>query len=446
MSDDQLSRQLAGLSRLVQIEWEARQATSRQAIGFIAVNDSHRLVAYDHAIVWLARGKRIAAVSGGLKVEPTAPQIVWFNALARHIASTAGALKTAPIERKGLPGPLAAAFAEWIGDYALWVPLSGPKSRLEGGLILLRATAFNDSEQRTLARLGNAYGSAMTALSARPGKPARRISKKHIGLALVPLVIALLTFVRLPMTILAEARVSPSEPMMVAAPIDGVISTISIKPNQKVSAGQLLLRFDATELYAAKQVALKRVAVLSADTQRAEAQAFSDTKARAQIAILRAKLTEGEAQLTYARQRLARISLKAPADGVAIIEDTNEWIGRPVKVGQRIMVIADPKKAELEIRVAVEDALYAAPGAKVEFFLATAPTDPIPAILSKVSYSARLQPDQSAKFIARAGFIGKGDVPRLGLTGTARIEGRRVSLGYMLLRKPLAKLRRLLGI
>ena len=446
MSDELLSKQLAGLSKLVQIEWDVRQADSAEAIGFIAVNDTHRIIAYDHAIFWHAKRNKIEAISGGLKVEPTAPQIVWFNALAKHIARQSEALDTLAILPANLPATLARDFAKWVAGEILWVPLSGPKSQLLGGLFLLRNTTFNEGEQRILARLGNAFGTALTALRARVLRSRPAISKKAIASALAVVGIALLTFVKLPMTILAEARVSPSQPMLVTAPIDGVIAKILVRPNENVRAGQPLLQFDTTSLLAEKEIAAKRVAVLRAQSHRAEAQAFTDVEARAQISSQRAKLVEGEALLSYARQRLARTNLKAPVAGVAIIDDTTEWIGHPVKIGERIMLIASPEQAELEIRIAVEDALYAVPGAKVDFFLATAPADPIAASIKKVSYNARPQPDQSTKFIAEAEFTGKGNLPRLGLTGTARIEGPRVSLGYMLLRKPLAKLRRLLGI
>lgn len=467
MTDDQLNRQLTGLSRLAQIEWEARQAAYPSQVCYIAANDTHRIVAYDHALLWRARKGQITVVSGGLKVESTAPQIVWFSKLAKFYvkasatatdkrtdsrigkanAALEGALPAPKsIRAQELPPSLRDKFPEYIAAHALWVPMTGPRGRLEGGLILLRKTEFNAAECRTLQRLGNAYGSALTALSLRSAPSPRGLRARHIGAGVALLAALLLMFLRVPITILAEAKIAPVHPTLISAPIDGVIASIDIEPNQRVAEGQSLLQFDTTELYAAKEIAARRLAVLRADSWRAEAQAFTDPKARAEISALRAKLLEGEAELAYAQERLRNARLASPAQGVALLDDTNEWVGRPVKTGERIMVIANPQQALLEIEIAVEDALYAAPGARVDFFLATKPAAPVPARLTKVSYGTRLQPDQSTKFIAEARFQDVRDMPRLGLTGTARIEGVPVSLGFMLLRKPLAKLRRLLGI
>ena len=447
MSEHLLPKQLAGLSRLVQLEWDVRQARDHAAVGFIAVNDTHRLVSYDHAILWRGQKHGIVNVSGGLKVEPNAPQIRWFKRLAAHLAKPSDPAPVI-IQEKAVPQALRTEYSKWIGSHALWVPLTGPGKRLVGGLIFLRATAFNESEIRTLDRLGNTYGSAFCALNAPKPVTSSLITARRVKLTALAVALALAVVIPVPMTVLAEARVSPSEPFMVSAPIDGVISAIAIKPNQNVIKGQLLLNFDQTELSAAQQIAQKRVAVLDASSRSAEAQAFSDPKARAEIALLRAKLAEGRAELSFARERLAKVALRATGAGIALFDDANEWIGRPVKVGERVMVIADPNKALLEIQVAVEDALFATPGARVDFFLATAPSHPIPARLTKISYSARIQPDQTAKFVAQAVFQFDADTPppRLGLTGTAKIHGQRVSLGYLLFRKPLAKLRRLLGI
>ncbi len=446
MTKHQLPKQLAGLSRLVQVEWEARQAPTTEAIHYIAVNDTHRLISYDHALAWSAREGRIETVSGGLKIEPQAAQIVWFGKLAKYIAKSAEPELSKVIEAQTLPKSLAADYDQWIEHFALWVPLTGPANCIEGGLIVLRSKAFIEAELRMLSRLGNAYGSALTALKAPVAKlhsGGRR--KRFIRVGIVICAIALLA-VRLPMSVLAEARVSPLEPKVVSAPITGVISNIAIKPNQNVKRGDIVLRFDQTELFSSREVAFKRVAVLRADSQRTEAQAFKDPKARAQITLLRAKLAEGRAELAYAQERLAQTVLRAPATGIALIDDVAEWSGRPVKIGERIMVIADPRKAQLEIDVAVEDALFVAKGAEVEFFLATAPSTPVKARLTRVSYSARLQPDQTTKFIAEAVFDIDVAPPRLGLTGTAKIYGPDVSLAYLLFRKPLAKLRRLLGV
>lgn len=436
------SRQILGLSRLIQLEGELRAAEGPRAIDFMAVNDAHRVVGYDHALIFRTRSGAVTAVSGGLIADRHAPQIVWFGRLARHLLAGAGKGAAVDIAVDALPASLAAGCSKWIPGAALWVPLLAPRGVAEGGLIMLRAEPFSDAERRILARVGGAVGHAIAAIE---GSRRRfRLGLKPFAAAAV-LAICVAGALPVPLTVLAEAKVAPIDPTIVASPIDGVIKTILVQPNEEVAAGRSLLEFDPTELNAQRDVAAKHVAVLTADWQRLEQKAFADDKARADVSVARSRLAEGEADLAYASDKLRRADVKASNAGVVMIEDRNQWSGRPVKVGERILSLADPTWVRLEIQVPVEDALVAETGAEVEFFLATAPARPVRAKLTRLSYEARLLPNQTSAFTGEAEFAGGASPPRLGLTGTAKIYGAPVPLAYALLRRPLAHLRRVLG-
>ena len=436
------ARQVLGLSRLVQLEGELRGAESSRAIDFITVNDIHRVESYDHALVWRARRNAVTAISGGLIVDRHAPQIVWFGRLARWLLAGDGQTKTLGIDPDNLPASLRRGFGQWIAGEALWVPLTGPRAVNEGGLFVLRAEPFSDSERRVLARAGGAVGHAIAAIEG-PRRRFRLGFKPLAGAAVIAARAA--GALPVPLTVLAEAKVAPIDPTIVAAPLDGVIKTILVEPNDVVTAGRSLVAFDPTELNAQREVAAKHVAVLTADWERLEQKAFADEKARADVSVARSRLAEGEADLAYAVDRLKRADVKASNAGVVMIEDRNQWLGRPVKVGERILSLADPNSVRLEIQVPVEDALVAAAGARVEFFLAIAPAKPVPARLTRLSYEARLLPNQTSAFAGEAAFEDGASPPRLGLTGTAKIYGGEVPLAYALLRRPLAHLRRVLG-
>jgi hypothetical protein len=433
-------RQLQGLSRLIQLEGEIRAASGARAIDFIAVNDSHRLVGYDHALVWRSRTGAVTAVSGGLIVDRHAPQIVWFGRLARHFA--AGKAKPQDIDKAELPAALHPGFVKWISAWALWVPLTAPRESNEGGLIFLRAEPFNDSEKRILSRIGGAIGQAIAAIEG----PRRRVWFGTRPLTIAALLIAIAAgAIPVPLTVLAEAKVAPVDPTIIAAPIDGVIKGIPVEPNEAVPAGRPLVEFDSTELSAAHDVAAKHVAVLTADWLRLEEKSFKDEKAREDVSGARSRLAEGEAELGFTVDKLHRAEIRATSAGVVMIEDRNQWLGRPVKIGERIMSLADPRDVRLEIQIPVEDALVATAGAPIEFFLAIAPAKPVHARLTRMSYEARLLPNQTSAFAGEADFVDDSGLPRLGLTGTAKIYGEHVPLFYAIFRRPLAHMRRLLG-
>ena len=437
-----MAKQLIGMSRLLQLEQEIRQASSIEVLSFIAVNDIYRVVPFDHAVFWQARSGRITAVSGALKIEDTAAQIDWLTRLAAHLAERPGS-EPAAVVPDDLPIRFKADAARYLSGRALALPLDGPRATRWGLLILMRADEFNEVETKLFARLGSALGTTAAALAGpRPVSPARMRRRELIVAALVVSGLAMLVPVRL--SVLADARVVPIDPVVITAPIEGVIQSIRIRPNDRVEAGDKLLEFDPRELAATREVALKRVAVLSAEARRAEEKAFVDPDARAELARRRAELAEGETELAYAAERLSRVSVVAPERGIALFEDPQDLIGRPMKIGERIMQIADPKAAKLEVHLSAEDASVVSPGSEVELFLATAPRSPVPARLTKLSYTPRNLPNQTLAFFADAAFAGN-DMPRLGLTGTAKVYGEKAPLYYILCRKPLAWLRRVTG-
>jgi hypothetical protein len=74
------------------------------------------------------------------------------------------------------------------------------------------------------------------------------------------------------------------------------------------------------------------------------------------------------------------------------------------------------------------------------------PLNTLRAKIERASYEATPQADGSLAYVIRA-FLEPGQgLPRIGLRGTAKIYAGRVALGYYLMRKPLAFVRRSLGV
>jgi hypothetical protein len=120
-----------------------------------------------------------------------------------------------------------------------------------------------------------------------------------------------------------------------------------------------------------------------------------------------------------------------------------------VTVGEKVMAIADPTQVEVEAWLSPADAIVLENGAPVTLFLNSDPLNPITARLSYVAYEATESPDGILAHRVRA-TIDDPDVtpesaPRLGLRGTARLDGDRVPLAYWLFRRPLGVVRQWLG-
>ena len=75
------------------------------------------------------------------------------------------------------------------------------------------------------------------------------------------------------------------------------------------------------------------------------------------------------AELEYNQELMQRIQVRAPMDGIAIYSDPNDWVGKPLRIGERVMQVAATGNAELLLHLAVGDAITFAPGSRVVMFL-----------------------------------------------------------------------------
>lgn len=157
-------------------------------------------------------------------------------------------------------------------------------------------------------------------------------------------------------------------------------------------------------------------------------------------------MREREAEVAYLNELLSRVEVRAPADGVAVYGDPNDWIGRPVVTGERIVLLADPKDAGVLVWLPVADAINLEPGADMGVFLHVAPLSPYTAKLTQTSYQAALSPEGIASYRIRGSFDGPAPEARVGLKGTAKLYGERVPLAYVLFRRPLAAVREWTGL
>ena len=140
------------------------------------------------------------------------------------------------------------------------------------------------------------------------------------------------------------------------------------------------------------------------------------------------------------------IKITAPQGGIAIFSDSEDWRGRPVQPGERIMTVANPARIGVTVYVPPQDAVQLSVGGEVTLFLDTAPLSPLKATIVQTSYETTVMPDNSLAYVVKAALPISEGFPRIGLRGTAKVYGEKVSLGYYLLRKPIIFLRKSLGI
>src|SRR5690606_30852715 len=248
----------------------------------------------------------------------------------------------------------------------------------------------------------------------------------------------------------APAEIIGLDARVIAAPMDGVVESFAVTPNQPVAAGQLLFSLEATTLVNRREVAARQLQVARADALAAAQKAFTSDASRADLAALEGRVAEREAELAWLDRLLERIQVHAPAPGVIVFGDANDWIGKPVATGERVALLADPGDAGVLVWLPVADAINLEAGAEVRLFLQVAPLTPIDGTLSQTSYQAVDSPEGISAYRLRARFADDDPdaarLARIGLKGTAKIYGRRAPLAYYLFRRPLAALREWTGL
>lgn len=454
-------------SVLLGLEAEARNAPDLDSLRFTIVTLTRQLVAYRQALI--LRGKpgrwRVDAVSNAPVIDRNAPFLQWVEKVAAHCCAATASKAPRPIRPADLPQAMAADWASFALPDVVWVPLQVPNGPLLGGLWFSREGAWSEPECHLLARLAETYAHALNALELKQhrthGTLARILPRQWgnsrndtprtwRGKVLPWVAAAVLCGVAvIPVTqsALAPVEVVAIKPLVVAAPIDGVIRAFEVQPNQPVTAGTVLFTFEDEPLRAERDIAAKSLALAEAQRLKAAQSAFSDAASKADLALHEATVALRQAELDHAQARLDRTVVRAERDGVVVFSDVNDWIGRPVSVGERVMMLADPEKVELKADLAVSDAIDLHPGSPMRAFLDAAPLSPLSAEVRQVSYQAQMSEKSVLSFTIRGRLTGNQDQqPRLGLKGTAKVEGDRVPLILYLLRRPLSALRQMTGL
>ncbi|MNF67706.1 hypothetical protein D3C85_617480 [compost metagenome] len=443
------------LAVLLELGRRVRHAASVRELEFIAVNDSHQLVPYRQAALWSSR-QGIASLSGVIQVEANVPYAQWLAKACRHLADNAPAV--ARVDAASLPEPLGTEWAEWLPRHALWLGLAddsdeGGRAPADGGLLLARDLPWTDREQALLAEWADIWRHAWQSRQVPARWPwgrhkaqvaeARRRWWRSTPLrwTLAGVLIAMLP-VRL--SVLAPGELVPAHPAVIRAPLEGVIDTFHVQPNQEVNQGQPLFGFDEALIQSRLEVARQALATAETEYRQTMQQALLDPKSKAQLAVLTGKIEEKRTEVVFITDQLSRARVLAPRDGIALFDDPSEWIGRPVTVGERIMRIATPGDVEVEAWVPLADAIPLEEAAALSLYLNASPLDPVQANLRYLAHDAVQRPDGSYAYRLRAR-LAEPTGHRVGLKGSAKLRGRWVPLAYWMLRRPLASIRTTIG-
>jgi Biotin-lipoyl like len=448
MSDSLELAGSASLAALLHLEQRAQNATSPVELGFTVVNEVFTLLDYRQAAFFTCNvnGRlKLCAASGLVSVAEDSPYAVWLGRFVQSMERQSGCQK---LDFPNTSPDLVEGWEEWLPAHLLVAALFNSVGQQIGLVLYARESLWEDAELDLLNRAHQTYGYCLDALNRGPRSWVTNLSSMLHGrlpkIILGSLLLAMFIPVRL--SALAPAEVVALTSMAVAAPQDGVISAFHVQPNAVVKTGDKLFSMDDSSLASRREVARRGVAVARADLFIAQQRAFDDLKSKGELAAVVGRVNEKESELALAEGLLNRVVVKAERDGIAVFGDPNDWLGRPVQTGERVMQLADPKDAGILVWLPVADALNLEPGAPLRLFLHTQPLSPLPAVLLQTSYQAMLSPEGVSAYRLRGQFEEGSEKARIGLSGTARISGDWALLGYYLFRRPMAAVREWIGL
>jgi multidrug resistance efflux pump len=437
---------------VAQAEARCRAARTLESLAFVIANETWQVLRYRQALVWRdgVRGPGLLAVSGLATLGDDSPFTIWVRRFVRalwpQLASQhdgGAALFDLADPQAPLP-PAREGWNEWWPPHLAVVPLVQDGVRL-GAALFLFEQPLSAAEQAVLVRLQATWSYCAWAVAGgkrrrAPWRPTRRLGWAAAVLAVGALCIPVRQ------SVLAPAEIVALKAVAVAAPIEGVVQTFHVHPNQAVKAGQPLFSLDGTTLRNRREITARALEVAGAELLSAQQKAFDDPKARAEVATLQGRIAERRAELRAVEEQLARIDVAAPREGVAVFGDVNDWQGKPVVTGERVLQLADPGEAGVMVYLPVADAIALEEGARMRIFLNVAPLSPLEAVLTETSYQAVLSPEGISAYRLRGALQGERAAARIGLKGTAKLYGTRVPLAYYLFRRPLAALRQWSGL
>lgn len=434
---DVLQRAMKTLAAQNRLLLRAAACATREELGFHILNHTAEALPYDRAV--LLEPQQLLGISGSALPDRHSALAQTLLTLNRSAVEGSRILSDADV-----PAPLLRHWQDYRNGCG---GCSVLRIELGAGLPALwlerwNSVAWRESEMQTLLPLCGGYADLWRRLGAR-----RRLHVSRKTLLMAAGALLVLALVPLRLRIVAPCEVIAQNPSAIAAKIDGVIERVLVRPGQRVERGARLVQLQPQIVEHELEAARQATGEAYARYVSARSGALHDPAQRAQLPELGSRLREEQARLALAEFRAENLRIDSPAGGVAVIGDPDEWAGRPVTAGERILQIADPARTRVRIYLPLSDKIDFPPDAPVKVLLSNDSASSRSAILRQVAAHASDRAGGETCFFAEADWqsASAGELS-LGVSGTAVVYGKRVPLLYWLLRRPLAALRGWSGI
>lgn len=304
--------------------------------------------------------------------------------------------------------------------------------RVMGVWLLERDEAFSPEELDTLETLSLVLGpildlkqtaeQGLVAHGAQSWRGALRkvTDSSHPGMKLLALVI-IATFVFLSVfkvdyRVASTAHVEGEVQRVAAAPFQGYVRTAAVRAGDVVRKGQVLATLEDQDL---KLERLRWESEMEV-AQRKEREAMAKAD-RVTLRMAAAQANQARAQLDLALEKLDRVQILAPFDGVVVRGDLSQKLGAPVEQGEVLFELAPLDAWRVILKVDERDIAQVQEGRPGLLVLASLPGQRFPFMVKKVTPVSI--PEEGRNYFRVEAAL-TGDAPKLrpGMEGVAKVE------------------------
>lgn len=214
----------------------------------------------------------------------------------------------------------------------------------------------------------------------------------------------------------ADATLEGAVQRVVAAPVAGYVLEASARPGDLVAAGDLLARLDDRDLK------LESVR-LSSERNRLEREYRSAiaTHDSPKVAIVKAQIDRATAELELTEQRLERVRIVSPMDGVVVNGDLSQQLGAPLEKGQVMFEIASLAEYRVMLEVDEREIAPLKAGQSGQLALVGLPGRTLPFAVERIT-PISTQADGRNFFLVEARLQETPEALRPGMEGVAKIS------------------------
>ena len=419
---------LRGVAIALVNDLTARLHCDRVSLGVLGRNGLMRLRAMSHSTTFKTEGRLTDAIENAMEEAVDQCASVVDPPLS-------AAVRTAQMAHSALSDVIRVP-----GASVMTVVLSDGEGKVIGALTFERhgAAPFDDAALQWAEALAALIGPTL-ALQLRANRPlagsivdrvgdaaAALIGPRRPALKLAAAAAAIVVFVL--MVAQGEHRVTAKSVLeaevlrAAVAPFDGFVRSAGARAGDVVHADDLLAALDDRDLV------LDRLKWRAERDKLVQKQREALAKhERSDIVVLESQIRQAEAQLKLAEEKLSRVRIVAPFDGVVVTGDLSQTLGSPVEKGKTLFEIAPLNAYRLIVQVDERDVRYVAVGQRGTVAIAGMPGRPLPIVLTKITPVSVAEEGQNF-FRIEAQLTELVADLRPGMEGVAKIEVGRRSL------------------